>query len=363
MILLLQGKELGIKPHRFYTRVCRLWQERGSFMHVFLSYIYKTRFFIAFFVIETALSSGILLLNNIAYEEIIYAVCIMGFIALVAFICGFYLFYRSYKELKSVEKNIGILAEDLPTPSGCIEEEYQVLIKKFAFYYNTVLDKNTNTFKEMEEYYTMWIHQIKTPIAAMKLLLQEKAAEFDVSYEQAQLFRIEQYAEMALHYMRLGSESTDFVIKKVNLHNVVKDAVHKYARMFIQKKIKLDFKDFDISVISDEKWIGFVIEQIFSNAIKYTNKGKVSVDCKESGNCVTLFIEDTGAGINSADLPRICEKGYTGYNGHNSYNGKFSTGIGLYMCSKIIKKLSHKMEIESEEGKGTTVKIIFNLIK
>ena len=91
MILLLQGKELGIKPHRFYTQICRLWQERGSFMHVFLSYIYKIRFLIAFFVIETALSSGILLLNNIAYEEIIYAVCIMGFIALVAFICGFYL--------------------------------------------------------------------------------------------------------------------------------------------------------------------------------------------------------------------------------------------------------------------------------
>lgn len=329
-------------------------------MYVFLSYIYKIRFCIIFFVIETALSSSILLLNNTGYEEIIYAVCIMGFIALVAYIYGFYLFYRSYKELKNIEKNVGILAGDLPAPDGCIEEEYQVLIKKLASYYNTVLDKNTNTFKEMEEYYTMWVHQIKTPIAAMKLLLQEKAVEFDVSYEQTQLFRIEQYVEMALNYMRLGSESTDFVIKKVNLHNVVKEAVHKYARMFIQKKIKLNFKDFNISVISDEKWLGFVIEQIFSNAIKYTSKGSVSVNCEESDNCVTLFIEDTGAGINSADLPRICEKGYTGYNGHNSYNGKFSTGIGLYMCSKIIKKLSHKMEIDSEEDEGTTVKIIFN---
>lgn len=329
-------------------------------MYIFWSYIYKTRFIIAFFVIETVLSSSIMLLNNIAYEEITYAACIMGFIALVSGIYGFYLFYRNYKELKNIEKNIGILFGDLPSPSGCIEEEYQVLIKNLAYYYNTVLDKNTNTFKEMEEYYTMWVHQIKTPIAAMKLLLQEKAVEFDVSYEQAQLFRIEQYAEMALHYMRLGSESTDFVIKKTSLHNVVKDAVHKYAIMFIQKKIKLDFKDFDVSVISDEKWLGFVVEQIFSNAIKYTSKGSVFVDCEERGNCVILFIKDTGAGINSADLPRICEKGYTGYNGHNSYNGKFSTGIGLYMCSKIIKKLSHKMEIESEEGKGTTVKIIFN---
>lgn len=329
-------------------------------MHIFLSYIYKIRFFIIFFTIETSLTSSIMLLNNIAYEEIIYAVCVMAFIALVASIYGFYLFYKRYKELKSIEKNIGVLTENLPSPNGCIEEEYQVLIKKLAFYFNGILDKNTNTFRDMEEYYTMWVHQIKTPIAAMKLLLQEKPVEFDVSYEQAQLFRIEQYAEMALQYMRLGSQSTDFVIKKVNLHNVVKEAVHKYARMFIQKKIKLDFKDFDIYVVSDEKWLGFVIEQILSNAIKYTNKGSVSINCGISNNCVILFIEDTGAGINSADLPRICEKGYTGYNGHDSYNGKFSTGIGLYMCSKIIKKLSHKMEIESEEGKGTKVKIIFN---
>lgn len=329
-------------------------------MYVFLSYVYKIRFFLAFFIIEISLSSSILLLNNIPYEEIIYAVCIMSFIALVADIYGFYLFYRSYKELKNIEKNIEILFGELPSPSGCIEEEYQVLIKKLACYFNKVLNKNINTFKEMEEYYTMWVHQIKTPIAAMKLLLQEKSVEFDVSYEQAQLFRIEQYAEMALQYMRLGSESTDFIIKKVNLHNVVKEAIHKYARMFIQKKIKLDFKDFDIFVISDEKWLGFVIEQILSNAIKYTNKGSVAINCKEGTSLVTLFIEDTGAGINSADLPRICEKGYTGYNGHSSYNGKFSTGIGLYMCSKIIKKLSHKMEIESEEGEGTTVKITFN---
>lgn len=353
MNLLLQRKELDIKLHRFYA-------EKRLLMHIFLSYIYKIRLFIAFFIIETAFSSSILLLNNIAYEEIIYACGIMVFIALAVGVYGFYSYYKNYKELKSIEKNIGVLAGGLPSPNGCIEEEYQVLIKKLACYFNGVLDKNTNTFKEMEEYYTMWVHQIKNPIAAMKLLLQEKSVEFDVSYEQAQLFRIEQYVEMALQYMRLDSQSTDFVIKKVSLHNVVKDAVHKYARMFIQKKIKLDFKDFDIYVVSDEKWLGFIVEQILSNAIKYTDKGSISIKCEERANCITLFIKDTGAGINSADLPRICEKGYTGYNGHNSYNGKFSTGIGLYMCNKIIKKLSLKMEIESKEGKGTNVKIIFN---
>ncbi|MCX4326504.1 MAG: sensor histidine kinase [Lachnospiraceae bacterium] len=329
-------------------------------MYIFLSYICRIRLFIIIFVVETALASSIMALNNTDSEEIIYAVCIMFFVAFAVCIFDFYWFYKKYRELKDIEKNIEILFDSFPAPDGCIEEEYQVLIKKLAYYFNGVLNNNTNTFKEMEEYYTMWIHQIKTPIAAMKLLLQEKPAEFDVSYEQAQLFRIEQYAEMALQYIRLGAGSTDFVIKKFNLHDTTKEAVHKYARMFIQKKIKLDFKDFDALVVSDAKWIRFVIEQILSNAIKYTSQGSVSIYCETSTKYVILFIEDTGAGINSADLPRICEKGYTGYNGHDSYSGQFSTGIGLYMCNKIIKKLSHEMEIESEEGKGTKVKIIFN---
>lgn len=334
--------------------------ERQQVMEVLKSYIYRVRAFIFIFVVLLLFMTSIMLLNNMPYEEIVYAACILVFTALTAYIYDFYLFYKRYKELKNISKNIEVAVDSLPAPYNCLEDEYQFLLKKQSSYFNGVLNENINTFKEMEEYYTMWVHQIKTPIAAMKLLLQEKSGEFDLSYEKAQLFRIEQYAEMALQYMRLGSQSTDFVIKKVNLHKVVKEAVHKYAGMFIQKKIKLDFKEFDSMVISDGKWLGFVIEQILSNAVKYTNKGIVSIYCKNSDSQVILFIEDTGIGINSADLPRICEKGYTGYNGHEKYNGKFSTGIGLYMCSKIIKKLSHKMEIESEEGKGTKVKLTFN---
>lgn len=334
--------------------------ERQYVMEVLKSYIYRTRAFIFIFIVLLALMSGIMILNNIPYEEIVYAICILVFTALTAYIYDFYLFYKRYKEIKNASKNIEVAVDSFPVPYNCLEEEYQFIVKKLAYYFNGVLDDNINTFKEMEEYYTMWVHQIKTPIAAMKLLLQEKSGEFDMSYEQEQLFKIEQYAEMALQYMRIGSQSTDFVIRKVNLHNIVKEAVHKYARMFIQKKIKLDFKEFDSLVISDGKWLGFVIGQLLSNAIKYTNKGSVSIYCEDNDSQLILFIEDTGIGINSADLPRICEKGYTGYNGHEKYNGKLSTGIGLYMCSKIIKKLSHKMEIESEEGKGTKVKLIFS---
>lgn len=330
-------------------------------MNIFFSYIFKIKIYIIIFIIQIAMFSGILLLDNVAYEEIIYGICLLFFISFIAVVYGYYKFYKRYRFLKNIENNIEISISKLPVPEDCVEEEYQYLIQELIYHFNGVLNKNSNKFKDMEEYYTMWVHQIKTPIAAMKLLLQEKSGEFDVSYEQMQLFKIEQYAEMALQYMRLGSESTDFVIKKVNVHNVVKETVHKYAKMFIQKKIKLDFQEFDLHVVSDEKWLGFVTGQILSNAIKYTYKGNVLIyiqyrTCTGNIQEPVLVIEDTGIGINSSDLPRICEKGYTGYNGHDD---KLSTGIGLYMCNKILDKLSHKMEINSEEGKGTKVSIIF----
>lgn len=335
-------------------------------MKLFLSYIYKIKIWLIFVLAEVLLMSGILILNNVPKKEIIYGIFLLLFIILIFILFDYYIYRSKYKYLKIIEKNIGLLKDTLPSSDNCIEEEYQLFIKKMANYYNDMLNKNSKIFSDMEEYYTMWIHQIKTPIAAMKLLLQERSCEFDVSYEQAQLFKIEQYAEMALQYMRLGSESTDFVIQKVDVHKIVKEAVHKYAKMFIQKKIKLHFEDFNVFIVSDEKWLEFVVEQLLSNAIKYTNKGCVSIYL-EDGNCtsntystdyieIALVIEDTGIGINSADLPRICEKGYTGYNGHND---KLSTGIGLYLCNKILKKLSHKIEIESEEGKGTKAKILF----
>ena len=206
---------------------------------------------------------------------------------------------------------------------------------------------------DLREYYTMWVHQIKTPIAALRLLLQEKASEVDTQEEQDELFRIEQYVEMALQYMRLDSESTDFVIKRVELDEVLKEAIHKYARLFIRKKVKLQYDKVNVQVLSDKKWLGFVVEQILSNAIKYAKGGCVSIYMQGER---TLIIEDNGIGIRAEDLPRVMEKGYTGYNGHNH---KHSTGIGLYLCNRIMMKMNHRIRIESEEGKGTRVVLSF----
>ena len=158
---------------------------------------------------------------------------------------------------------------------------------------------------DMIDYYTMWVHQIKTPISAMKLLIQTSESEIssDLSSE---LFKIEQYVEMVLSYIRLGSNENDFVIKEYDLDNIVRQAIRKYAPLFIRKKINLDFQPTTYKVLTDEKWLVFVIEQLLSNAIKYTNKGKISIYPLEDKK---LVIEDTGIGISQEDIPRIFDKG------------------------------------------------------
>ena len=202
--------------------------------------------------------------------------------------------------------------------------------------------------EENTDYFTMWVHQIKTPIAAMRLLLQDA----DTDEQRAlleQLQSVEQYVEMVLGYLRLESPSSDYVIRNYLLDDIVRQAVRKYASQFIRRKLRLEYTPLNVSVITDEKWLLFVIEQVLSNALKYTRSGSVSITLEAPK---TLCIRDTGIGIAPEDLPRIFEKGYTGCNGRAD---KRSTGIGLYLCRQIMEKLSHTIRIESEMGVGTKV--------
>lgn len=319
-------------------------------MKVFIYYIKRNIGWIAATLLTLFAMCIIMELNGVAFSEWIYGGVICLFLVLVIGSIDFLRYYNRHRELIKMQKVIKISVDALSMPGDQIEEDYQTLLQLVHEDKVKAVNDLENRKKDLMEYYTMWVHQIKTPIAAMQLLLQSE--DTPKNREAAEeLFRIEQYVKMALQYTRLDSETTDFLIQRYNLDDIVREAVRCYARLFIRKKISLNYQPLRVQVLTDEKWLEFVIEQVLSNAVKYTPKGSVSI-CMEGSS--TLVIEDTGIGIRKEDLPRVCEKGYTGYNGHTD---KRSTGIGLYLSKRILEKLSHTIEIESEMGKGTRVKI------
>ncbi|WP_428908100.1 sensor histidine kinase [Niallia sp. Krafla_26] len=285
-------------------------------------------------------------------EPVLYAFTLSFYIGLFVGCFDFIKYIKQHRLLTELQTKITKSTEDLPMPKGLIEENYQTLITRLHQDHMQIVSKADEIRTDMVDYFTLWAHQIKTPIAAMNLLIQveENEQKDELSLE---LFKIEQYVEMVLQYLRLDQTSTDYVLTKYHLDEIVKQAIRKYARMFIRKKIKLTYTDLNVDVLTDEKWLVFVIEQILSNAIKYSDHGTISIYMDPSRE-KTLVIEDTGIGIAPEDLPRVIEKGYTGYNGRAD---KKSTGIGLYLCKQILTKLSHTLEIESQVGKGTKVSI------
>lgn len=319
-------------------------------MKIWFYYCKRNIRWIALSLINLFTMSIIIQLNGIAISEWAYGAVLCLFFILVIGALDFVFYYQKHRRLLEAKKVIQISVNALEMPGDQIEEDYQELLRLVHEDQVKAVNDLQNRKKDLVEYYTMWVHQIKTPIAAMRLLLQ--AEDTPQNREMAEeLFQIEQYVEMALHYTRLDSESSDFLIQWYELDEIVREAVRKYARVFIRKKINLNYQPLKVQVLTDEKWLEFVIEQILSNAVKYTQKGTVSIYMEDER---TIVIEDTGIGIRPEDLPRVCEKGYTGYNGHTD---KRSTGIGLYLCKRILKKLSHSIEIDSELGKGTRVKI------
>lgn len=320
----------------------------SQFFSVIRAYI-KQNIKVIFLFIVFALVFGIVFsLYDLEIEAIYYSVMLCSFIGLIYICINFINYYKKHVQLYKLQNEISISLENLPSPKTLMEEDYTNLILNLNKEYKNYISKSDIAKSDMIDYYTMWVHQIKTPISAMKLLIQTSESEIssDLSSE---LFKIEQYVEMVLSYIRLGSNENDFVIKEYDLDNIVRQAIRKYAPLFIRKKINLDFQPTNYKVLTDEKWLVFVIEQLLSNAIKYTNKGKISIYPLEDKK---LVIEDTGIGISKEDIPRIFDKGFTGYNGRTD---KKATGLGLYLCKNILDKLSHKISIESEVGVKTKV--------
>lgn len=211
-------------------------------------------------------------------------------------------------------------------------------------------NRHWEEMQEKQDFFALWAHQIKTPIAALNLLLQ--AEKQDIATCRQELFKIETYVEMALNYLRFEDMSNDLVLERNSLEKLVRQVVKKYATIFIYNHISIQLEHLDYTVLTDEKWFCFVLEQILSNALKYTKQGSVTISAIETENGLQVDVRDTGIGIKSEDLPRIFEKGFTGYNGRMD---KKASGLGLYLCKGVCDKLGHQIAVVSKEGEGTTV--------
>lgn len=288
-------------------------------------------------------------LYDLPTAPVLYGSILSGFAGLVFTAVDFILYRRRCIVLQKLEKEITVSVENLPQPRNTVEEEYTKLINILYDSLKAAENEATEKLSDMTDYYTMWVHQIKTPIAAMGLILQSgDSPEYSELSENLQ--RIEQYAEMVLCYLRLDSDSSDLVIREYDLDDIVRQAVRKFSSQFIRRKLKLSYEPLNQKVLTDEKWLLFVIEQVISNAVKYTSSGMVQIYYEEP---LTLCIKDTGIGIAAEDLPRIFEKGYTGCNGRLD---KKASGIGLYLCKRICGRLGHKISAESSDN-GTVIRI------
>lgn len=221
------------------------------------------------------------------------------------------------------------------------------------------MDKKNRAIEEREklndlmDYYTLWAHQIKTPIAASSLLVGEIEDKKVKNQLEQELFKIESYVNIVLQYLRLESFHEDLVLKKENAEDLVKEIVKKYAIFFIQKGLSLSLHDLDRAIITDKKWFVVILEQVLSNSLKYTSQGGIEIYFQED----TLYIKDSGLGIQDADLLRVFERGFSGYNGRLTQQ---SSGLGLYLSKKIADELGHQISIASQVGQGTTVMISFS---
>lgn len=305
---------------------------------------------IVYILICTIIAGVIFYLRGVEPAIVIYVFVLWIAVGIVFVILDFISKRKRIKVLKNIAMTPFFKDNMLPKEGNSVEKEYQTLVNNTIAEAREKFSESDSRITEANEFYTMWVHQIKTPISAMKVLI-DSGAERDML--SAELFKIEKYADMALSFIRVGSETSDYVIKQCNLEKVVKDTVKTYAPLFIQKNLSVSMKNLDIYVLTDEKWLGFALEQVISNAVKYSRNGSVEI-YSENG---ILTVEDHGTGIAREDMPRIFERGFTGANGRS---GRWSTGIGLYLCKRVLTEFGHYIWIESKENVGTKVHIDLN---
>jgi len=279
-----------------------------------------------------------------------------GLSILAGILCLLVRYYREKERLETNREQKDLLLQTgkaSPTLESRMEEELWNLSLALREETKTLETRMSADFRERQEYYTLWAHQIKIPIAAMKLSLEGKDSE-EARLLRAELFRTERYADMVMTYVRLEDDGSDFVFRKQALAPILSESIRRFSGEFILRKLSLTMEPVDWEVLTDEKWLSFVFEQILSNALKYTPEGGITVVMNSPG---ILTVTDTGIGIAETDLPRVFEKGFTGCNGRED---KRASGIGLYLVKRVCARLGIGIRIASEAGKGTCVTLDLN---
>lgn len=319
-------------------------------MKLFLQYLKQRRRIFIVGIVFCVIFAVSFLLYHLPIGAVIYPTLLCAVLGILIIVFDFLRVKREHEALCNIRSMTDVIADSLPKLDGIKDGDYQQILRLLSEEYNDYRTQTNRKYSDMIDYYTVWAHQIKTPIASMRLHLQNEDSSLSRTLS-SDLHRIEQYVEMVLTFLRLNSENTDYVIKEYDLDKIVKQAVRKFSSDFIGRKLSLVYEPLNITVITDEKWLSFVIEQVLSNALKYTPAGSITITLE---NEKTLRIRDTGIGIAPEDLPRIFENGYTGYNGRTD---KKASGIGLYLCKRICNNLGHTITARSIVDVGTIIEI------
>ncbi|MBU3133874.1 sensor histidine kinase [Clostridium gasigenes] len=321
-------------------------------------------FLILFYFILMLFISSVVYFNNvikISVDNIAY-INTVGFIMFILYLIFEYLRNKKYYEVinyvtETLKENI---INSLPKPLNHEQRLYQQLLIKVNEEFNLKIDELYEGKKENVDFMNSWVHEIKTPISACRLVIENsmyKSKEETLTNLEDEIDHIENYVEQALYYSRLDSFSGDYLINEINMHSLITQLVKKHAKEFIGKKIKIELSDLEFNIDSDKKWLLFILDQILSNSLKYTaNNGLIKISGISKDNEKQLIIQDNGIGIKSEDIHRVFNKGFTGYNGRENFK---ATGMGLYLSKSLATKLGHHITIESKPSESTRVTVHF----
>ena len=301
---------------------------------------------ILLFVLFAGIMAFSFSLYHLPVKAVLYPAVLCALLGLAALVVGFLRTLHMHKLISGLRE----MDTELPEVRDVEAADYREIVRLLREQNREVRTGAETEMNAMMDYYTLWAHQIKTPIASMRLRLQEEDTP-QARTLLADLGRIERYVSMVLTYLRLEGSSTDYVIRETDLDSLLRPVFKQFAGEFISRKLKLDYTPVNKRVLTDEKWLSFVVEQLLSNALKYTPAGTVSVYLEEPA---VLCIRDTGIGIAPEDLPRVFERSYTGLTGRAD---KRASGLGLSLCKQVCDKLGHGLRIESAPDKGTTVRV------